>query len=308
MNAFADWLFSILLGWTGTAANSAWNAVVNAAGGISTFFSRFWLPIVLLLILGGVMMDYIVWFARWRPYLVWRSWFTRRKRRRAYAEDAHQLEHGDMDAGTLNTIADWVATPQDQYPVYDLPGTAYEEEQWAAPHPDWAAPEQSEHWAHMAADQENQPPPPSYGATWQQPAMQPYAQPYPYSQPPPEPASQQTAFQHPFEAQQPGDWFAQGPADMNQQEAVEPPSPQQPRRRRRSERSRQRITRDLLETLRSRLSQAEDDEGMIDGLPSPVREEDAFHEAVYPQNYRYHMPHSEQQPPHGWQEDGRNGT
>lgn len=292
MNAFADWLFSVLLGWTGTAANSAWNAIVNNQGGIGGFFSRFWLPIVLLLVVGGTLLDYAVWFARWKPYLVWRSWLTRRRRERVMAHDAQQLERGQMDPGTQNTIADWVTTPQDHYPVYDLPYTGEQEAApyWDAQPDQWVAPQQTEKWAYMPPQLEEVPLPlpPEHG----QP--EPYLPPAPVTpdmmpEPDPMPAPRPFYFP-PIEEQSPESWFPQQHAAPYQEPPVDSPLPQAPVRKRRTERARQNRAATLLTNLRDRLGTAEDQESMIDGLPSPIREEDAFHEAVYPSNYRYQQP------------------
>ena len=264
MNAFADWLFSVLLGWTSTAANSVWNSVVNAAGSISGFFTRFWLPIVILLILGGTLLDYTVWFVRWRPYLVWRSWLRRRSRHRKDAAAIHELDRSNMDDGTLNTIAGWVASPQDAQPVEQVSSSFYAQDGYAA--------------TPLIFEQEQ-------------------VQHTPYFQPVQEEPALQEPFPDAYEEQLP---FA--PDDLHQAPAVSweiPPvaypyseeeqslSPAPARRRRRSDLTRGATARMLLDSLKDRIGQVEDEDSMLDGLPSPVRPEDAFHEPVYPPNYRY---------------------
>ena len=304
MNAFADWLFSVLLGWTGTAANSAWNTVVNNEGGISYFFSRYWLPIVVLLVLGGTLLDYAVWFARWKPYLVWRSWLTRRHRERALARDAHQLEQGEMDPTAQHTIADWVATPPEEYPVYDLPlqeeASAYPH--WTDPSAQWVQPVQTDPWAYMPPAQQPAEDVQPTQFSWQTPVVPdapeqsdtPTFDPAAYAQPYAELEAQQDV------------WFPEQ-VQPYQEPVPQPPAPQAPTRKRRSERGRQRRAKELFSQLRDRLGQQDDAESMIDGLPSPVREEDAFHEAVYPHNYRYNAPHYEQLPAQQ-QEDEQYGS
>ncbi len=312
MNAFADWLFSVLLGWTGGAANRAWNAIVNNDGGISGFFARFWLPIVLLLIVAGTLVDYAVWFARWRPYLVWRSWLTRRRRHRNMTQEAQQLAHGDMDPQTREAIADWVIAPQD-YSVYaDMPQEVAEPpyaDYQAAPQ-DWPAPEETNNWAYMPPVQEAAPTPypvpepaPEQPAAWY-PAEVP--EPYLQDMPVDPPAPVVPPFQFPREEEQaPMDWFSQLPVSPYQENTGNAPAPQSAPRRRRSERSRQTRALELLSNLRERLGTTEDEDSMIDGLPSPVKEQDAFHEAVYPTNYRY-VPNNEPLPP-AQQEEEQNG-
>lgn len=311
MNAFADWLFSVMFGWMGTAANSAWNAVVNATSGTGSFFSRYWLCIVLLIIIGGTVLDYAVWLVRWRPYLVWRSWLTRRRRTRHLQRTAQDLEHTDMDDQTLNTIADWVSTPQDAYPLDGL----YPE---PSPIPYANAPQAAGYIPTEFIDPNSAPAVPynqqiaSYPPSYPQPAdhgWQPSAQnayqPAPLWPPaapvqymPPEPdtmpqaAPPQTLYPEAFktdsfspaeEVSNPwGNDFSQ-PEDFS-------PSPASASRRRRSEKNRRlRSAQRLFSGLKEHL-QNEDQESMIDGLPAPVRQEDAFHDPVYPSTYRYQQP------------------
>lgn len=326
MNAFADWLFNVLFGWMGTAANSAWNAVVNSTGGMGSFFSQYWLGIVLLLIIGGTVLDYLVWFVRWRPYLVWRSWLTRHRRSRSLQQTAQDLEHTDMDPNTLNTIADWVATPQDAYPLdglhagalpyaddpqaagynaraYNPPAPPYPEQGEAMPPLMQQAPSQV--WQPQPMDEQDvYQPAPLWGTPAPIPEEPPYAPPA-YTAPvyPGQPyAPQQPLYAEDFE----GDNLSLAPEpasawpDFTRPQGEPVPGPAEGGRRRRSDRGgRMRSAKRLFNGLREHL-QPEDDESMIDGLPSPVRQEDAFHEAVYPNSYRYQQPdynHNNQQQP-----------
>lgn len=283
MNAFANWLFSILLGWTGALANKVWNAVVNAAGGISDFFARYWLPLVLILILAGTALDFAVWFARWRPYLVWRSWFSRRRRRRYERSAAHSLENSQMDDGTLGTIADWVAAPADQSPVYALDSTLQawqrhdpytHQEQQGTQQPYGTAPADAYSPFFTAVHTDIQ-------GDMAQPAVNGDAQmmesfPYEDHDDPNAAWLPDSSYGNPY-APQADD--AQAPAAFQ--------------RRRRSQRDKQKPQPlHFLRDLRQRVTAPDDEEGMLDGLPSPVNRQDAFHEAVYPQSYRYRDPDS----------------
>ena len=313
MNAFADWLFSILLGWTGVLANKVWNAVVNAAGGISDFFARYWLPLVLILILAGTALDFAVWLARWQPYLVWRSWLERRRRYRHEHRAARSLEHSQMDDGTLGTIADWVASPQDQSPVYALDATRQAWQQ----HDPYMTQEQydpytlrEQHDPYMPREQQIAQPPydtasadahsPYFTAVLPdthddraEPAFAGAAQPMeslPYEDHDELNAAWQfdSSYGNPYAAQ----------AEDAQMPAVS-------QRRRRSQREKQKPQPlHFFRDLRQRVTAPDDEEGMLDGLPSPVNRQDAFHEAVYPQSYRYRDPDTR---PDGQQQetDGR---
>lgn len=263
MNAFANWLFTLLLGWTGGMANRAWNTVVNASGGISDFFSRYWLLLVVGLILLGTVMDYAVWLVRWRPYLVWRSWLRRLTQRRAHRKANESLRQTEMDDQTLNTIADWVATPQEQYPVYEL-------ESAEAPIP--YAPEaavQDPAWTYEEPEQ------PFFVESQAEPVYDPAM-----FQPAPR------LFHQDGEATEPmpyGAW-------ATREQAQPQPEPQGPARRRRSDRGKGRTLVNRLADLREKLSSDDREEGMLDGLPAPVRQQDAFHDAVYPKSYQRPQP------------------
>ncbi len=368
MNAFADWLFRALLGWTGQAANSIWNAVVNSAGGISDFFSRYWLGVLLVLIIGGTVLDYAVWFARWRPYLVWRSWLHRRKRRRMQTDAARSLDQGQMDEQAQSALAGWAAVPQDQSPVNDLYDTPPPYATWQQPwQPQWPReqaqqpPVWQEEPAVYAPPANGQPAGPWAAApSAYQPDQNPYApgaeaapwQPGPEDAGYAEPDPEQT-FRPPWAVPQQGaaiSWqqdsvplplgdgnipYADEPGQplvwpgqlhyqpLDNEEALAPGAvaplsadsfddslapglaaelyeqpwdpraqePQRPSRRRRTERAKPSGVTRLLSSLKNQLTADNAEETMLDGLPSPVDQQDAFHEAVYPQNYRYQMPH-----------------
>lgn len=308
MNAFANWLFSVLLGWTGNLANSVWNAVVNAAGGISDFFTRFWLPIVLIMILAGTVLDYAVWFARWRPYLVWRSWLNRHLRSRHEQRAAHSLEHNEMDDRTLGTIADWVQTPQDQSPIYALDGTqqdylhpnsyAYQQQN------PYMLKEQPELYSPYASN-----PSPAYDDQPQIMEDAPYSatagssyftpvQEFAQAGETDPPFNNFAQLQEPLRYEDfddPGAPWApdNGFAETYTTQAPAPELPPNPVRNRRSLREKQRQKPlHFLSDLRQRIAQPDNEEGMLDGLPSPVNRQDAFHEAVYPQSYRYQDPNN----------------
>lgn len=72
MGAFANTVFSALLGWVQTAAAWLWGLVTNAD--VSAWLRWLldnWLPLLLILCAGGVVIDFIVYLIRWQPYRVW---------------------------------------------------------------------------------------------------------------------------------------------------------------------------------------------------------------------------------------------
>ena len=74
MNTFANSLFTVLFGWARGLIQQVWNAAVSGRfSGFFTWLGDHWVWVVLGLILGCTVMDYLIWMIRWRPYLVWRT-------------------------------------------------------------------------------------------------------------------------------------------------------------------------------------------------------------------------------------------
>ena len=72
MGQFANTLFSALLGWVQSAAAEVWNLVTNADVSLwLRWLLDNWLPLTLMLCVGGVVVDFIVYIIRWQPYRMW---------------------------------------------------------------------------------------------------------------------------------------------------------------------------------------------------------------------------------------------
>ena len=276
MNAFANWLFSIMLGWTRALANGLWNAVVNNAGGISDFFSAMWLPLIVVLLVAGTAFDYIVWLARWQPHRVWQSSMMRRRHEKQLAREARRLEQSDMPDNYLNMISNWVTTDS---AVYDDNDPAWQD---AAPYQHDTSYAQT---AYPAMEQET--PYQAYNAYAPAPQGEFYMPPdekqvfdSPYlstHESTPEPKQHSAA--HVYE------WFPENQRPHPGYPADIPPPREITRRRRRSDRRRSAGVGDLIGSIRDRLSEADEGATMLDGLPPPVSQEEAFQPPVYPQNY-----------------------
>lgn len=290
MNAFADWLFSLLLGWTGRAANSVWNALTNNTQGISSFFSQYWLPVLIVLVVGGTIADYLVWFVRWRPHYVWRSKFMMRDWERQLVGTEQTMEHGEMPREYLREIAGWVSN-QEEAPMpglwQDAAPTEYDAQLEYAPDEGFYAQGDGDPRSDFPAEQYYDAP-----GDWQNitPATEsngvlPLEMPLPYM----DEYSEELHGSGGREDEQPlitpemqlyYDSYAP-PVTNEEPNQVSP-------RRRRSERTRpmgekgsQRLSR-----LLSRLPAKQDDDAILDGLPPPVSQDDAFHRPVYPDSYR----------------------
>ena len=65
MGQFANTLFSALLGWVQSATAEVWNLVTNADVSLwLRWLLDNWLPLTLMLCVGGVVVDFIVYLIR----------------------------------------------------------------------------------------------------------------------------------------------------------------------------------------------------------------------------------------------------
>ncbi len=85
MGSFANMLMNVLLGWMRGLADGVWKLIESpGAGGALAWFGKTWWLIALVLIGGGIVIDWLVWMIRWQPYHIWatklrrmRAFFTR---------------------------------------------------------------------------------------------------------------------------------------------------------------------------------------------------------------------------------------
>lgn len=86
-NGFAQKLIEVLLSWMRLVTSWVWNFFqADMAGGFMTWFADNWKHIALVLIIIGLVVDWLIWMIRWRPYWLWL-----RKRQIIYEEvDAPQ--------------------------------------------------------------------------------------------------------------------------------------------------------------------------------------------------------------------------
>lgn len=136
MNAFADTLLSLMFGWLRSMVEGIFSSA--SSGRFSSFFTWlgdhwFWLVAVLCIIC--LVLDYLIWFIRWRPYVIWRN-----KLRRLFGHRETPLPDAGFDTGyetgvdmDLTDMPDtpvpeyeyavWQPElhPQPQEPVYEAP-------------------------------------------------------------------------------------------------------------------------------------------------------------------------------------------
>ena len=80
MGSFANTLFKAMLGWLQGAASAVWSAFTSENGAsFLTWIGRNWMLVAGILCVTGLLADLCVYLFRWRPYKVWKSFFTRHR-------------------------------------------------------------------------------------------------------------------------------------------------------------------------------------------------------------------------------------
>ncbi|MBR4442836.1 MAG: hypothetical protein IKS52_06175 [Clostridia bacterium] len=71
-NGFAQKLIEVLLSWIRLVTSWVWNFFqADMAGGFLTWFADNWMSVALALIVIGLVVDWLIWMIRWRPYWLW---------------------------------------------------------------------------------------------------------------------------------------------------------------------------------------------------------------------------------------------
>ena len=131
MNTFANSLFSVLFGWARGLIQRVWNdAASGQLSGFLTWLGDHWLWVALGLAVGCTVMDYLIWLIRWRPYLLWRSFFRRFSRllHREKRKDRERFEQGYQSSVDLTVNPE----PRQAREAEE----AWQEEAWSAPPPE----------------------------------------------------------------------------------------------------------------------------------------------------------------------------
>ena len=88
MGSFANTIFTALMGWMQSVASGIWSLATDEnKGGLLRWIGDHWLVVALVLCALGLLIDLAVYMARWRPDLVWKSFWNRRKHRQEDAEE-----------------------------------------------------------------------------------------------------------------------------------------------------------------------------------------------------------------------------
>ncbi len=107
MNAFADWLFSLLLGWTGHTANRLWNSLSKGENSFASLLSKIWLPLLIIIVALCTVADLIVRFRH--------SGIRRLRTELEHKEMREAMEHGEMAKEYRDEMASFVSEENSPY-------------------------------------------------------------------------------------------------------------------------------------------------------------------------------------------------
>lgn len=78
MLALASEFLKIMLGWVQNVAYTVYAAIATGrVTGVLGFVSHHWVTLLIVFSVLGVVIDFLVYLFRWRPYLVWKSFYRR---------------------------------------------------------------------------------------------------------------------------------------------------------------------------------------------------------------------------------------
>ena len=100
MGSFANTLFTIMLGWLQGAVSAIWSAFTTPDGqSFLTWIGRHWILIAGILCAAGLAADLCVYLFRWKPFRVWKSFFTRGRD----TEEQEEQDTRDRNSVPLNS-------------------------------------------------------------------------------------------------------------------------------------------------------------------------------------------------------------
>ena len=80
MGSFANTLFRIMLGWLQGIVSAIWNLFTSEKGGsFLEWIGKHWIILAAVLCIIGLAVDLGVYLIRWKPFKVWKSFFTRNR-------------------------------------------------------------------------------------------------------------------------------------------------------------------------------------------------------------------------------------
>ena len=107
-SGFIDGLVKVMLGWARWLTDLMWGSINStpSEGGFLAWFGANWPIIFLIMLAAGILIDWLVWLIRWRPYWLWF-----RKKQIIYAEEGEiplaeqEAERRRMEEGLVGIPA-----------------------------------------------------------------------------------------------------------------------------------------------------------------------------------------------------------
>lgn len=119
MGTLADSLFNVLMSWVRALVNSIWALFTTDHMTLLEFLGKNWVMLVVIMLAAGLVMDWLVWLVRWKPYHLW----ARRVRRFLHLPSPEEEEEEERKQRKK-------AKRQPSAPVEEEQWDEPEEEQW----------------------------------------------------------------------------------------------------------------------------------------------------------------------------------
>lgn len=119
MGTLADSLFNVLMSWVRALVNSIWALFTTDHMTLLEFLGKNWVMLVVIMLAAGLVIDWLVWLVRWKPYHLW----ARRVRRFLHLPSPEEEEEEERKQRKKAKRQPSVPAEEEQW---DEP----EEEQW----------------------------------------------------------------------------------------------------------------------------------------------------------------------------------
>ena len=119
MGTLADSLFNVLMSWVRALVNSIWALFTTDHMTLLEFLGKNWVILVVIMLAAGLVIDWLVWLIRWKPYHLW----ARRVRRFLHLPSPEEEEEEERKQRKK-------AKRQPSVPVEEEQWDEPEEEQW----------------------------------------------------------------------------------------------------------------------------------------------------------------------------------
>ena len=120
MGTLADSLFNVLMSWVRALVNSIWALFTTDHMTLLEFRGKNWVMLVVIMLAAGLVMDWLVWLVRWKPYHLW----ARRVRRFLHLPSPEEEEEEEERKQRKK------AKRQPSAPVEEEQWDESDEEQW----------------------------------------------------------------------------------------------------------------------------------------------------------------------------------